>query len=265
VALLANIEATDRVGKSTQLAAVADALRAGGLRVVSFSFPDRPGEHAVPHPSHISTGALITRYLRGQMPLLLRSDTLFHQVEALMAEEDAERGFAVARAGAPYLSDGVRELVRGIVEEKIFQVLQSVNRREHLAEMQAALADPDVDVVLCVRLQSAWAYAVPMGVSAVEIRALEGDMPSPALTLLLDIDPAAARSRRGSDPLDLYESNADYQSAVRARYRDLVHEDAAACAATGAAPSWLRIDASGDRESVCAAIVGAITARLPAA
>lgn len=259
MALFVNLEAVDRAGKSTQLAAVASALRGRGLRVAVFAFPNRPSTSPLPHPSHRATGVLMDRYLREEVSFVHLSDTLFHRLGDCL---DADFAAAYGDLPRPALSERTKEVLRGLVEEKLYQVVNSVNRREHLEELEAALADPGTDVVLAVRLQSAWAYGVAKGVSPVQLRALEGDLPSPDLTVLLEVDPAVARARRGDDAPDRYEADGDYQATVRARYRELAREDADASRAEGRPPRYARVDAAEGPEAVCGAITALVLARL---
>lgn len=257
MALLVNLEAVDRAGKTTQLDAVAASLRSGGLRVQTFAFPNRPSTSA-PHPSHASSGVLIDRYLRDGLVLIQKTDTIFHTLDACLEDDRAEAGIGGPHVG---LSEMTKDIIRGLIEEKVFQVLQSVNRREHLADLEAALANPLVDVVLTVRLQSAWAYGVAKGVSPIEIRALEGDLPIPDLTVLLELDPAAARSRRSEDAPDKYESDAQYQAGIRSSYHKMARDDAAEAEAEGRPPRFVRVDAGRLPDEVSADILHIIESR----
>lgn len=242
--LLINIEAIDRGGKTTQIPLVIDQLRAHGVTTATISFPDTPRRHPG-HDclAHFATGVLIERDLDGRLPLIDLRDGIFRRpaFERMTPEE--------------------REEIVAIIQEKLVQVLYSVNRRERHAELLAALREHDV--VLVSRYLSAWTYGVDGGVSRLQLVNLEGDLLFPDLTILLDLDPEDARARR-DDQLDRYERDLAKQRRIRARYNDLVREDAIAAEAEGRLPRFARVDASGDIASITAEITALILDRLAA-
>ena len=245
VGLLINIEAIDRAGKSTASKLVETALRERGVSIMRMAFPDRPKTALAPSPAHYSTGVLIDRYLSGHLQLLDGRDPLFR------------------RSAIRELSDADRGEIATIVTEKLFQIICSINRRERYSGPDGlAAAIETYDVVLTERYLSAYTYGVAAGVGRAQILALESDLPAPDLTVLLDIDPSIARSRRPEDPSDIYESDLIFQAKVRELYLDLVRTDGATSEAEMRLPRFLRIDASIPATAVAALIVSAIGVRL---
>jgi dTMP kinase len=251
--LLINFEATDRVGKSTSHRLVAERLRAAGKTVAGMGFPDRPSNAAEPSAAHFSTGILIDRYLRGAMPLADEHDPIFD-----LRSEDGE----------PLLSVGTadRERVVQHINERLAQVLFSINRRERmhggngLYDLMAAN-----DVVIVERALSARTYGVAMGVSQTQLDAVEGDLPLPDLTVLIDLDPAVARARRSADAIDKYEADLGFQERVRALYGELIAADAVAAESEGRLPRFLRLDGTMSPEAIAEAVTIEILRRAEAA
>jgi len=239
--ILVNIEAIDRGGKSTQLPLVAAALHENGRRVQIMAFPDTPSRTA-PNPAHFSTGVLIERFLADKLPMIDGRDGLLRIAELADLPED------------------IKEIILANIEEKLIQVIFSINRRERADALTAALAANDV--VLVGRWLSAYTYGVANGVSRLQIKAIEGDLPRVDLSVLLEIDPATARARRNGDVYDHYESNFDLQSKVRRLYNDLVREDAEVAALEHREPAFLRLDATAAPDELCATIIAEIERRL---
>lgn len=243
--LLINIEAIDRAGKTTQARAVLDALRAAGLTVDTMAFPDTPSRSREHNVATFATGALIERWLDGKLPMIDGRDSLF-RLEELRD-----------------LSDDAKTAIIGNVDEKLFQVLLSVNRRERREALLAQMAANDV--VLVVRYLSARTYGVAGGVSRLQIDAIEDELPDPDLTFLLDLDPSVARARRVEEGYDRYEADADFQAKVRRLYSEMVREDAEAAKVEGRPPAFMRIDAADDPDVITATIVHAVRRRLGSA
>lgn len=243
--LLINLEAVDKAGKTTQAARIVKLLRETGVSAASKRFPERPSNAHEPNPAHFSTGILIDRYLDQNLPLLEGRDTLFRR-ESLAGLDDAEK-VAIA----------------GIIEEKLFQVIMSINRREGI-KGPGGLLDllATHDVVVVERALSAQAYGVVKGVSSVMIAALEGDLPKPDLTFLLEIDPALAKSRRSEESPDRYEADPDNQRMVRDRYNEMLREDRREADREGREPHFVRIDASLPIEQISDQIIALIVERL---
>ncbi len=239
--LLINIEAIDRGGKTTQARAVGEGLTAAGLSVALMSFPDTPSRSRETTPAHFSTGILIERDLDSNLPMIDLRDSIF-RIEGLRE-----------------LPIEVKETVVANITEKLVQVLYSVNRRERADALREALATHDV--VLVGRYLSAHTYGVAGGVSRLQLDSLEGDLPHPYLTFLLDLDPAVARARRAEEGYDRYEIDQDFQIKVRKLYNELVREDAEDAVENGRPPAFVRLDASAPPERISADIVAEVLLR----
>jgi thymidylate kinase len=96
-----------------------------------------------------------------------------------------------------------------------------------------------------------------MGVSRVEINALEGDLPRPDFTILLDVDPASLRSNSRASYLEK-------KPEFRRLYGDLIKEDLAEANREGRPARWLRLDAAVDEETLGAQVLEAVLPLLPA-
>lgn len=240
--LLINFESIDRGGKSTQAPLVAAEMEARGLRVEMLNFPNTRPRARDEHPAHDSTGVLIERYLAGDLPMMDLRDSIFR-----IPEVDA-------------LPDETKELVCANIVEKLVQVLFSVNRRESRDTLVAALEANDL--VIVGRYLSAHTYGVAGGVSRLQLAALEGDLPSPDLTFLFDVDPEVARLRRSEGVYDVYEEDAELQAKVRRLYNELVREDAEEAEDLGRAPRFLRIDGDQDREAITRIVVDELVRRI---
>jgi thymidylate kinase len=242
--LLINLEAIDRAGKSTQADNVAAALAAQGRSVAIMGFPDRPVRSAEVTPDlpvpQFATGVLINRYLDGELPLIDLRDSLFR------------------RPGINELPLEVREAIAADIQEKIVQAIYSVNRRERARDLRDALRDNDF--VFVGRWLSGYTYGVANGVGRAQLDSIEGELPRPDLTFLLDLDPEVARNRRTSDVYDRYEADMDLQARVRRLYNELVREDAEEAETAGRAARFVRVDATRAAEEVTAEIIAAIAA-----
>ena len=241
--LLVNIEAIDRAGKSTQGRLIAEMLAARGISVARMAFPDRPsaGGHSV---AHFPTGVLIDRFLRGELTLIDGRDTLFR------------------RPGLRDLDEETKAEIADVVRAKLIQLLYSVNRRERYegaGGLREALET--FDVVLTERALSAWTYGRAEGVSAVQIAAIEGELPQPDITFLLDIDPASARARRTEETADVYEANLSFQAKVRELYNEIARIDNTAAEAEGRPPKIVRVDASLPADTIAGIVVDIVCRR----
>jgi len=130
----------------------------------------------------------------------------------------------------------------------VMQLLYVANRFEYRPRLQTWLAAGDV--VLCDRyLASSIAYGVAHGLEATWLDDIQRGLPAPDLTVLLDIAPATAVSRKASDR-DRYERDLELLDRVRAAYQRLA-----------ASPSWVLIDAEQPRDQVSAAIEARVLPR----
>lgn len=254
--LFVNIESIDRGGKTTQAPLVFARLRAAGVRIAVMNFPDTPRRNPVPTSAHFATGVLIERFLDGDLPLIDLHDSLFKREFRWYDEDDqVDDSFRLSD-----LPRSVREEVVTIIQEKLVQVLFSVNRRERREALEDLLAENDV--VLVGRYLSAQAYGVARGVSKAQLASLEGDLRSPDLTFLIDIDPAVARLRRSEAVEDVYEADRDLQSKVHRLYNEMVADDAKAADAEGRPARFVRLEGAAPMDVITDQIVTGILGRL---
>lgn len=257
VGLLVNIESIDGAGKTTQAPMVKRLLVEEGLSVSLFSFPDRPSTCQEAHESHFSTGVLIDRYLSNdsnKIDLINLQDTFFRR-DWTWEEDGLSKSFSLAS-----LPVEVREKMIAVIQEKMVQMIFSINRRERASALLAALNSHDV--VIVGRYLSAWTYGIDGGVGRLQLTELEGDLPTPDLSFLLDIDPAIARSRREEKSRDRYERDFDKQNRIRALYNEIVRNDFEEAKREGRPPRFIRLDATLDPGEISAQIVAAIRERL---
>ena len=125
------------------------------------------------------------------------------------------------------------------------QLLYVANRFEWKPEIERELARGTV--VVCDRyLASSIAYGESFGLDARWLEEIQKYLPQPDLTVLLDIDPQVSASRKTADR-DKYERDLALLGRVRQSYLR-----------QAAAGSWLRLDASGDRDAIAAAVYSAV-------
>jgi dTMP kinase len=131
----------------------------------------------------------------------------------------------------------------------VMQLLYVANRHERRAEM-IRLLDEGV-VLVCDRyIASSIAYGEAQGLDAAWLADIQKFLPTPDLTILLDIAPETAVRRKASGR-DRYERGLQLLSRVRDSYRRQA-------AGTG----WLRLDGERSREAVSADVITAVSTRL---
>lgn len=106
-------------------------------------------------------------------------------------------------------------------------------------------------IVVCDRyLASSIAYGEAQGVDVAWLSEIQKFLPQPSLTIFLDMSPAVSLTRKKADR-DKFERDLPLLGRVRDSYqRQAAQRD------------WLRIDAEQDRDTVSAAVVNAVRARL---
>jgi dTMP kinase len=131
----------------------------------------------------------------------------------------------------------------------VMQLLYVANRHERRPQILEALAAGVT--VLCDRyIASSIAYGEAQGLDAGWLETIQGFLPAPDLTVLLDIAPETA-ARRKSTGRDKYERDLGLLSRVRDSYRR-----------QAASPSWLRLDGERPRDAVTSDILTAFGTRL---
>jgi dTMP kinase len=147
------------------------------------------------------------------------------------------------------------EIARALQGEReygadVMQLLYVANRYERLPDLNRWL-DGGLILVCDRYTASSIAYGESQGLDAGWLAELQKFLPSPSLTILLDISPATAVGRKSVDR-DRYERDLELLERVRASY----HRQAAA------ADTWLRLDGERPRPQVAADVLTAVRSRL---
>jgi dTMP kinase len=131
----------------------------------------------------------------------------------------------------------------------VMQLLYVANRHERRDEMKQLL---EAGVVLvCDRyIASSIAYGEAQGLDAAWLAEIQKFLPTPDLTVLLDIAPETAVGRKASGR-DKYERDLQLLSRVRDSYRRQASQR-----------GWLRLDGERPREAVAADVIKAVSTRL---
>jgi dTMP kinase len=129
------------------------------------------------------------------------------------------------------------------------QLLYIANRFEFRPQIEAWLRAGTM--VVCDRyLASSIAYGEAQGVDAGWLVEIQRFLPTPSLTLFLDMPPEVSLTRKKADR-DKFERDMPLLARVRDSY---VRQSAGA--------GWVRIDAEQNRDAVSAAVVSAVHSRL---
>jgi dTMP kinase len=145
------------------------------------------------------------------------------------------------------------EIARALQGEReygadVMQLLYVANRYERKDEILRWLEGGLI--LICDRYRaSSVAYGEAMGLDPAWLADMQKYLPTPDVTLLLDIAPETSARRKTSDR-DKYER--DLQLLARVRDSYLQQSD----------DGWVRIDADRDRKAVAADIASAVSARL---
>ena len=129
------------------------------------------------------------------------------------------------------------------------QLLYVANRYEFRPEIERTIAGGGV--VVCDRyLASSVAYGEAQGLDAGWLTTIQRFLPQPSLTVLLDIPPERSLERK-QRARDRYEQDLALLGRVRDSYRR-----------QAAAPSWVTLDGSQDKDSVTAGVVSVVRSQL---
>jgi dTMP kinase len=130
------------------------------------------------------------------------------------------------------------------------QLLYIANRFEFRPRIAQWLASGTM--VVCDRyLASSIAYGGAQGVDAAWLTEIQSLLPQPSLTILLDIPPDASLTRKKA-ARDKFERDMPLLGRVRDSYlRQAAESD-----------SWIRIEGGQDKDTVSAAVLSAVRARL---
>ena len=129
------------------------------------------------------------------------------------------------------------------------QLLYVANRYEYRPEIERTMSSGAI--VVCDRyLASSVAYGEAQGLDAGWLMTIQRYLPQPSLTVLLDIPPERSLERK-QRARDRYEQDLALLGRVRDSYRR-----------QGAAPSWVTLDGSQDKDSVSHAVVSVVRSQL---
>jgi len=147
------------------------------------------------------------------------------------------------------------EIARALQGEReygpdVMQLLYVANRYERKPDLQRWL-DGGL-VLVCDRYQaSSIAYGEAFGLDAAWLTDMQKFLPPPALTIMLDIAPETAATRKASDR-DRYERDLALLGRVRQSY-----------ARQAAAGGWVVIDGERSKDAVAADVYAAVRGALP--
>lgn len=132
---------------------------------------------------------------------------------------------------------------------EVMQLLYVANRFEYKPRLDSWLAAGDI--VVCDRFRaSSVAYGEAMGLDPVWLQLIQQHLPSPHLTVFLDIAPETAADRKKTGR-DRFERDLGLLARVRESYRRQAQ-----------APDWVLIDAEHSKEEVSAAVALAVMSAL---
>jgi len=131
----------------------------------------------------------------------------------------------------------------------VMQLLYIANRFEYKPRFESWLAEGGV--VVCDRyLASSIAYGEAQGLDAAWLEHIQRLLPRPSITLLLDIAPETAVSRKRTGR-DRYERDLPLLSRVRESYRRQAQR-----------PDWILINGESSKDEVSAQVLQAVLPRL---
>jgi dTMP kinase len=148
-----------------------------------------------------------------------------------------------------------QEIEHGLAGEReygadVMQLLYIANRYERKPEIVQALAAGKI--LVCDRyLASSVAYGQAFGLDADWLLEVQKFLPAPTLTVLLDIAPATAVTRKSNDR-DRYERDLALQTRVRAHYLELAKRLA----------HWTVLDGERDKDAIAADVITAARSAL---
>jgi len=173
------------------------------------------------------------------------------QAERLKAEVERRGRTSILLDFPSYETHIGREIGAALHGERdygpdVMQLLYVANRYEKKPQIDALLASGTV--VICDRyLASSIAYGEAQGLDGAWLREIQRYLPSPDLTILLDIAPETAAGRKTANR-DKYERDLAMLSRVRESYR-----------AQAKAGAWLRLDGERPKDAVAADVLNAVS------
>jgi len=131
------------------------------------------------------------------------------------------------------------------------QLLYAANRWERAQEIRSWLGAGRA-IVVDRYVASGIAYGTAQGLDPAWMQEVERGLPAADLTLLLDITPDVSLARKRTER-DAYEAQGELLARAREAYLQLAR-----------GPGWLVVDASGDKDTVWAAVLSAVEGYVPA-
>ncbi|MGC4084153.1 MAG: dTMP kinase [Vicinamibacterales bacterium] len=165
------------------------------------------------------------------------------------------RGHEVRLVSFPdYTTHIGREIASALAGEReyaadVMQLLYVANRYEWKAELRRML-DAGLFVVCDRYLASSVAYGEAFGLDASWLMDIQRFLPRPSLTIMLDIAPETAVTRKSVDR-DRYERDLALQARVRDSYTRLAARD-----------GWLVLDGDRSKDAIAADVFTALASRL---
>jgi len=146
------------------------------------------------------------------------------------------------------------EIARALQGEReygpdVMQILYIANRYERKLDLQRWLEGGLV--LVCDRyIASSIAYGEAQGLDPAWLQEMQKFLPSPALTIMLDIAPETAVRRKSVDR-DRYERDLAMQMRVRESYRRQASEQ-----------NWLQLDGERPRDAIASDVFNGVGSRL---
>ena len=154
------------------------------------------------------------------------------------------------------------ELARALQGEREYgpDVMQLANRYERKADLQRWL-DGGLILVCDRYVASSIAYGEAQGLSGAWLATIQGFLPPPSLTIVLDIAPETAVARKAVDR-DRYERDVSLQTRVRQSY--LAQAAGHSSLPSGALPlgGWIVLDGERTKDAIAADVFSAVASRL---
>jgi dTMP kinase len=147
------------------------------------------------------------------------------------------------------------EIARALQGEReygpdVMQILYIANRYERKLDLQRWLEGGLV--LVCDRyIASSIAYGEAQGLDPAWLQEMQKFLPSPALTIMLDISPETAVRRKSVDR-DRYERDLAMQMRVRESYRRQASEQ-----------NWLQLDGERPKDAIASDVFKGVGSRLP--
>jgi dTMP kinase len=146
------------------------------------------------------------------------------------------------------------EIARALQGEReygpdVMQLLYIANRYERKPDLHRWL-DGGLILVCDRYVASSIAYGEAFGLDGAWLAEMQKFLPPPSLTIVLDIAPETAVTRKAVDR-DRYERDVSLQARVRQSYR-----------AQAAAEDWVMLDGERAKDAIAADVFSAVTSRL---